>query len=793
MGATDSSDTAVSTAATAQDEGAASFHSLHYATVLTILHLMCLISIVLFGGWLRWQQLTAQSLWLDEGFTVMFARQSWPVVFGLSGQYDPHPPLYYALVKLTTVFLPEVSAARYLSFVTGTLTIIAVYALVSRIANRWAGLGTATVLALSPLHIYYSQEGRQYAVTALAVTLSYLALAEFYAETRPWVAAAYGGVTLLAIYLDYSAFYALAFQVFIIGFIIYRHRRQAQALAIAILAMLLGFLPWSLQLLNTLGAVGTDRAGYLGVTTDKVRTSILSVIGLGGNGSYFLSDVQMPWERWGTIHVALVGAILLLLTLAMILLLRYQPALLLISGCLFVGTIVTAALVSLRSPGYADRTVMYAVLGWSILLGAAPFVAPKPRLLSGGALIGSVAFIAVMTISINAIHHDYFKQQWRSVATDLATAPPETPIFSFPGRVSQTLFEAYQPEILGGRITALDNGATLQPPLSNGRSAPALWFAYGDYDGADKVRRQLHTLGYEQVMHRYYFHPLYLDLYTQPGVTLGEAILVNSQFQGAEQEAEGWQLTGTHSFIDSPGEGRQLRLTGETGASSRATLAVAAIPHSLYTVSFDARVAVTTGEAKAWLICTSPTGNWSYAAPHGGGMPMVNDGTWHATKIAAVCPADTASVLIDLRNEGTGTAEIRQVSLHEVVSPPRRGGTVAMSSSKQTFNEVKGGGEWPDYAQLGPGGKRAIPLILPATAPRVVRITYFDLAGRDLELFVNDQPIGTIRAGASGGKWITKEFALPHDVGARFTLQLHNPGVEISAFSTVEVISTGKK
>ena len=45
----------------------------------------------------------------------MYTRRSWPVVLGFQGQYDPHPPLYYALVKLVTGFLPEVLAAPDLS------------------------------------------------------------------------------------------------------------------------------------------------------------------------------------------------------------------------------------------------------------------------------------------------------------------------------------------------------------------------------------------------------------------------------------------------------------------------------------------------------------------------------------------------------------------------------------------------------------------------------------------------------------------------------------------------------
>ena len=73
---------------------------------------MLVWAVVLLGLGLRLYRLGALDLWIDEGYAVMFTRQSWPDVLGLNGPYDPHPPLYFALAKLASVFLPETIAGR---------------------------------------------------------------------------------------------------------------------------------------------------------------------------------------------------------------------------------------------------------------------------------------------------------------------------------------------------------------------------------------------------------------------------------------------------------------------------------------------------------------------------------------------------------------------------------------------------------------------------------------------------------------------------------------------------------
>ncbi|HEY0069658.1 MAG TPA: glycosyltransferase family 39 protein, partial [Chloroflexia bacterium] len=242
-------------------------------------------AVLLLGGALRLFHLDALSYWLDEGITVYDTRREWDVVFGLHGRYAEHPPLYHVLAKLFAVVFPDNIAARVLSFVTGTLTIVVLYFLVVALLNRRAAIVACLALAISPLHIWYSQEARMYAPTMFAVALSYLMLVLFYKSPQTRWAAGYGVSVLAAVYMDYSAMYALAPQVLLVLLTLWKHRRRSVPLIVAGVVAVLLYPPWFPQMMATAEQWRGQRDSYLAPTPYRVSTSILSVIGAGGDAS----------------------------------------------------------------------------------------------------------------------------------------------------------------------------------------------------------------------------------------------------------------------------------------------------------------------------------------------------------------------------------------------------------------------------------------------------------------------------------------------------------------------------
>lgn len=105
-----------------------------------------------------------------------------------------------------------------------------------------------------------------------------------------------------------------------------------------------------------------------------------------------------------------------------------------------------------------------------------------------------------------------------------------------------------------------------------------------------------------------------------------------------------------------------------------------------------------------------------------------------------------------------------------------------------TFHEVhSSGGGTPDYAQIGPKDHLDARLSLAASAPRVLQITMFDLEGHDLDVKIDSKTVAQIKAGGSGGKWVTMEFPVPANTPDTFVVDFFNPGSEISAVSAADV------
>ncbi len=122
-----------------------------------------------------------QSLWLDEAINVLAAKNY--SFFGMITEYakaDFHPPGYFIILWFwaRVAGISEI-AVRGPSVMFGVLTIFLVYLIGQKIHSKTLGLLAATFLAINPLHIYYSQEARMYALAVLAVSLNIFLLLKF--------------------------------------------------------------------------------------------------------------------------------------------------------------------------------------------------------------------------------------------------------------------------------------------------------------------------------------------------------------------------------------------------------------------------------------------------------------------------------------------------------------------------------------------------------------------------------------------------------------------------------------
>ncbi len=117
-------------------------------------------------------------LWLDELCSAHIANKS-SVIEMLQWlvKYDVHPPLYFITLHFWINLLGDNdSSLRLLSVVFGLLNIPVIYLAGKELESKQTGLLAAFFVAINSFLIYYSQEVRFYALTALLVSLSILFL-----------------------------------------------------------------------------------------------------------------------------------------------------------------------------------------------------------------------------------------------------------------------------------------------------------------------------------------------------------------------------------------------------------------------------------------------------------------------------------------------------------------------------------------------------------------------------------------------------------------------------------------
>jgi mannosyltransferase len=352
--------------------------------------------ILLLATFVRLGGLGGQSLWLDEAFSHLFATlppdTAWRAVI-VDGV---HPPLYYLLLRVWLVLAGQSEfALRFPSALTGVLTVAlllrAGWTWMDRRIARWGAL----LIALNPLHVWYSQEGRMYALLALLALAGMMVFSRALDSRRLW---AWGGLVVVSTLAYLTHYFALYLPLVEFAFVLATFGRQHRVLARWAVAQALAVLPLAawLTALYTVGG-GTFGIGWIprprladllrtlwsfGMAYDA-RVTPLVVTGLLTWGGLLAIGV---WRGRGRAVVQL----LLILALTVPLLVTF--------------------LLSLRRPTYVDRFFIGS-LSVFLLLAAAGLVR-LPRL--AGWAVG-LALVGLSLWGVARFRTDplFIKEDWR--------------------------------------------------------------------------------------------------------------------------------------------------------------------------------------------------------------------------------------------------------------------------------------------------------------------------------------------------------------------------------------------
>ena len=402
--------------------------------------------IILIGIFLRLYQLGSNSLWLDEAISVWFANESLGNIIIKQTSADVHPPFYYIVLSLwINVFGNGEFEVRLLSAIFGILSIPLLYLIVKDLFGNLPALISALMLALSPFHVYYSQEARMYSILTFFVLLSIffmakmLCIGEEIKLTKKTIFYSIGYVisTVAALYChNVALLLPLAQNLF---FIIFwnRHRPFFKFWTLSLLIIITLWAPWTSFFFEQSSSVG--KSFY---TPQLTLESIFNLFATFNNGPTYWLFNWIDVGNFSLIHGRLVLVTIIffsLLFLAGIIYGRRNPRSLVLLLLISFVPIGTQLLISLKHSILATQTLIWAS-GPYIVLIALGISSIKRKWV----FALTIVLISVLnSASLYKYYAEFKKERWDLAAEYVSQNSGKEDLVLFSSALGQIPFEYY--------------------------------------------------------------------------------------------------------------------------------------------------------------------------------------------------------------------------------------------------------------------------------------------------------------------------------------------------------------
>jgi mannosyltransferase len=243
-----------------------------------------LVLILLLAFSIRLVRLEDKEMWYDEAFAVLYAeKEPGSIVYGTATSVegaaaDIHPLLYYFFLHGWMGLGESPFVVRFSSVVFGLLSLCLVFRIARELFDAQLGRLAVALAAMSPFHIWYSQEARMYSLLCLLSLLSIYLFIKACKDGKwvHWIS--FGLCTGVSLYAHNLAFLVPV----TLDLLILLHRRWKLIgrLLVAHVLSLLMFLPWLLlvpgQFAKVQQAYWVPKPGL----TELVRTLIVFTFNL---------------------------------------------------------------------------------------------------------------------------------------------------------------------------------------------------------------------------------------------------------------------------------------------------------------------------------------------------------------------------------------------------------------------------------------------------------------------------------------------------------------------------------
>ncbi len=168
-----------------------------------------------------------RGLWIDEAISVSQAKKPFGQMLTQLAQTDVHPPLHHTILWLTVrAFGTSEFAVRLPSLIAGVALVPVMFWLGRICYNRRTGWVAATLTAVAPFGVWYSQEARMYSLfmllSAIAVGAQVQAIRQ--GRQRDW--ALYAVATSLMMWTQYFAVLPIFVQTCAFAVVFWRRRKD---------------------------------------------------------------------------------------------------------------------------------------------------------------------------------------------------------------------------------------------------------------------------------------------------------------------------------------------------------------------------------------------------------------------------------------------------------------------------------------------------------------------------------------------------------------------------------------
>jgi mannosyltransferase len=408
-------------------------------------YIQVLIVLTAAGIFLRFFNLTFNSIWLDEAATYDFARNSFLEIWNITATGEFNPPLFHWIEHFMLFFGNSEYVLRFVPALLGAFTIPLFYLIGKEMYDRNAGIIAAAVLAFSPFHVLYSQDARAY-----TTVLFFFSIALFFflsglrtGKRSDW--GVFGIFSALAFWTHFYVFIAIAilfiYAIFSLG------RKNGWKIPT--------FTGWILSVVVFL--IATLPLLIVTVHLFLIRTSAPPTYGARG-----FDAIQLTFIQFSGYTIYLTAIFIVLFVLGLVQLFKVRKDTFILSVLVIMGTLLASYIFSFVMP-MIPRYLIFMLPFFFVPIASSYHIFFRATKTPMIVYIMIILILAVCIPQLYSYNTTYSKEDWRGLAQNLqgATQPGDV-IVAVPTYVQMPLEYYYSNSTDGTIIVGASNLQELQ-------------------------------------------------------------------------------------------------------------------------------------------------------------------------------------------------------------------------------------------------------------------------------------------------------------------------------------------